>query len=104
MRNTPIDSGDSGSSGLDLSGPGSSGRSSDFPPEAAAQRGKARRSINAIFALYVAFFLLWCIGLLLGFMDDMPTVFGMPLWFAVSCVGAYVVICFALVRTIRRYF
>ncbi len=100
MQNTSTGSGDSSSSGSGFSDPGSS----DFQPEAAAQGRETRRSINAVFALYAAFFLLWCIGLLLGFMDDMPTVFGMPLWFAVSCIGAYVVISFALIRVVRRYF
>ena len=63
-----------------------------------------RTGSAAICVLYALFFILWCFGLILGFMDTMPEVFGMPLWFAVSCVGAYVVICFVLAQVVRRYF
>ena len=75
-----------------------------MPPPGAQTRENRRAAGIAIFALYALFFILWCLGLLLGFMDNMPEVFGMPLWFAVSCVGAYVLICFALVRVVRQYF
>ena len=86
----------------DASGLDSFGGSSESPPEAKAQ--KNHRASVAIFTLYALFFILWCLGLFIGFMDDMPQVFGMPAWFAVSCVGAYAVTCFALVRVVRRHF
>ena len=68
------------------------------------QGSRERRPARAMFVLYAAFFFLWCIGLAIGLMDEAPVFFGMPLWFLFSCVFSYVLICFALIRVVRRFF
>ena len=62
-------------------------------------------AVRAICLLYAVFFLLWCAGLLLGLGQGRPVMlFGLPLWFSISCVLAFVVVSVALVLVARRYF
>ena len=74
------------------------------PADSQDQSSGEGRQVKAIFVVYAVFFLLWCIGLVIGFMDDAPMLFGMPFWFLFSCVFSYVLICFILIRAVRRYF
>ena len=63
-----------------------------------------KRAVAAIAALYIAFFLIWCVGVLLGLGDSQSAWLGLPVWFMISCVLGYVAICIALARVVRRYF
>jgi uncharacterized membrane protein YhdT len=74
------------------------------PADSSDQNAKKRRPTRAIFVLYAVFFFLWCIGLIIGVMDEAPMLFGMPFWFLFSCVFSYVLICFILIRVVRRHF
>lgn len=59
----------------------------------------------AICLLYVFFFLIWSAGLILGVRQDAPTMlFGLPLWFSVSCVLAFAAACGLLAALVQRYF
>ncbi len=63
-------------------------------------------SVRAILALYGFFFVVWCLGLVLGIMqtDGQHMLWGLPLWFSISCIGAYTAVSLALVWVVRRYF
>ena len=63
--------------------------------------------VRSIIALYLGFFAMWCAGLAIGEMwpgSEQPVFLGMPLWFFVSCVFAFVAVSVALVICVRRYF
>ncbi len=66
----------------------------------------ARHGAFAILLLYAFFAALWGAGLLLGIRGGVgrTMVWGLPLWFAVSCAAAYAVVSVALVWVVRRYF
>lgn len=65
---------------------------------------KDQRAAKATCVLYAVFFAMWCIGLFLGLYAKPRMLLGMPLWFTVSCILSYVIICLALLQVIRRYF
>lgn len=51
--------------------------------------------------LYILFFALWCVGLALGEMipgPEQPALFGLPLWFMISCVFSYLIVSVALIQ------
>lgn len=51
--------------------------------------------------LYILFFTLWCAGLALGEMlpgPEQPVLLGLPLWFMISCVFAYLIVSAALIQ------
>lgn len=71
----------------------------------APSSGRERLAELAIIRLYASFFLLWTAGLCAGLFADAETLFlGLPLWFVISAIFSYIVICAALALTVRRYF
>ncbi len=61
---------------------------------------------RVILMLYLFFAAIWGLGLVLGLREGMgrAIVLGLPLWFSVSCVFAYIAVSLALVWAVRRYF
>ena len=61
----------------------------------------------AVSGLYVAFFVVWCVGLGIGLAwpgEAQPVVLGLPLWFMLGAVLSSISVSAALVYCVRRYF
>ncbi len=65
--------------------------------------GKPARTILILYAFFAA---LWGLGLVLGLREGIgqALVWGLPLWFSISCIIAYVAVSLALVLAVRRHF
>lgn len=61
---------------------------------------------KTILLLYLAFFVVWCVGGALGEARpgaEQPALWGMPLWFVVSCVFSFLGVAAALVHCVRGW-
>jgi uncharacterized membrane protein YhdT len=59
------------------------------------------------FMLYIAYFIYWCItgyGVGAGDPANYTYVFGLPLWFFLSCVVGYVLFCAATIIIVKTCF
>ena len=59
-----------------------------------------------IWALYLAFFLVWCAGTVIGEAwpgPEQPMLWDMPLWFLVGCVFSFIGVSAALIHYVRRW-
>lgn len=74
------------------------------PPIAPKPCPKERAGEKAIWGLYFFFFVLWAIGYGLGLTENSTLVMGLPLWFVISCIWAFVGVFLALLLVTRRFF
>ncbi len=61
---------------------------------------------KTVVVLYCAFFAVWCAGAVIGEMwpgAEQPVLWGMPLWFTVSCVISFLGVSAALVDCVRGW-
>ena len=67
---------------------------------------KEKRAEHAIMLLYLFFFGIWSLGLIIGISrsGEQLLLWGLPLWFGISCTIGYAAACVALVWVMRRYF
>jgi uncharacterized membrane protein YhdT len=75
-------------------------------PEQPVSRAARASVTKTVVVLYLAFFLLWCIGAAIGEFRpaaSQPRLWGMPLWFAVSCLLSFAGVSAALVLYVRRW-
>lgn len=65
---------------------------------------KEKAGEKAIWLIYFLFFVVWFGGYWLGLTDYTTTVMGLPVWFAISCLWAFVGVVLALLYVSRRFF
>lgn len=76
------------------------------PPSAPSPQktNKEKAGEKAIWFLYVLFFAVWLAGYWLGLSGHTATMLGLPVWFAISCLWAFLGVVLALLYVSRRFF
>lgn len=73
-------------------------------PQKTMGKTKERTGEKAIWLTYLLFFLIWLVGYWLGLTSDTTMFMGLPLWFSISCLWAFLGVIIALFFVSRRFF
>lgn len=65
---------------------------------------KEKAGERAIWLIYFLFFAVWLAGYWLGLSNHEGSSMGLPLWFVISCLWAFVGVVLALLYVSRRFF